>query len=449
MHAQKLLEKAQDAVQRRGWDAAIEFFLQALSLDPDLGDARLGLRKAELEKYSAYYPGAISRLFGTLGNRVTVFFLGLFKRHEKQLVACEKVLQRDPKNVAMGMVLARAAQAAGFKSAALAACQGVLLVDENHLEARKGEGRMLGVLGRPREALDSYEKALKIDPRDQEASRARKDLAATVSITATGIDRAQHSRDVLRDRDQTSKLDEAARVVRGEEDLRTSVKQIEEQIAASPKDPKLLAEAGARYAALREYGRAIEAYEQAYKLQPTNFMLREKAGDLKIAQFDRRVREAETSGKAEEIEELKAQRLTFQVDEYRERVREHPTDLDLHFHLGRALYAVADIDGAIAEFQQTIRDPRRKIESLTMLGNCFLRKGDYDLAENQLRKALEETTGMGERTRDILYGLGRLFEQQGKHADALAEYKKIYEVDIHFRDVSARMDGLKKKLAGK
>ncbi|MCU0727742.1 MAG: tetratricopeptide repeat protein [Planctomycetes bacterium] len=448
MHAQKLLEKAQDAVARRGWDAAIEFFLQALSLDPDLGEARLGLRKAELEKYSAYYPGAISRLFGTLGDRVTAFFLGLFKRHEKLMATCEKVLLKDPKNGAMGLVLARAAEMAGHKNAALAAYQGVLLVDEDNLEARKGEGRTLAATGKPREALAAYEKAIKLDPRDQEASRARKDLAATVSISATGIDRAQHSRDVLRDRDQTSKLDEAARVVRGEEDLRVSVKQVEDQIAANPNDPKLLAEAGARYASLKEYDRAIEAYERAYGLQPTNYMLREKAGDLKIARFDRRVREAEASGKAEEIEELKLKRLEFQVTEYRERVQEHPTDLDLHFHLGRALFAFGDVDGAIAEFQQTIRDPRRKIESLTMLGNCFLRKGDHDLAENQLRKALEETTGMGERTRDILYGLGRLFEQQDKHAEALAEFKKIYEVDIHYRDVSARMNSLKKKLAG-
>jgi tetratricopeptide (TPR) repeat protein len=237
-------------------------------------------------------------------------------------------------------------------------------------------------------------------------------------------------------------------MVRGEEEILKSVQMIEEALKQTPDDPKLLAELGSRYAALKDLDKAIDAYERAHKAQPTNFAMRERAGDLKIARFDRLVREAEQSGDEAATEAVKTDRLRFHVEEYRERVREHPTDLALHFHLGRSLFQAGDLDGAVAEFQQTIRDPRRKIESLTMLGNCFIRKGMHDLAENQLRKALEEAPGMTDRTKDILYSIGKLKELQDKHSEALDEYKKIYEVDIHYRDVSARMDALKKKLAG-
>jgi tetratricopeptide (TPR) repeat protein len=106
------------------------------------------------------------------------------------------------------------------------------------------------------------------------------------------------------------------------------------------------------------------------------------------------------------------------------------------------------MDGAISEFQQTVRDPRRKIDSLTMLGNCFIQKGMFDLAENQLQKALDETGGMSDRKKEILYSLGLLKERQDKPEGALEEYKKIYEVDINFRDVSDRIASARKKLAG-
>ena len=138
----------------------------------------------------------------------------------------------------------------------------------------------------------------------------------------------------------------------------------------------------------------------------------------------------------------------FLVEEYQARVAAHPTELALHFQLGKALYANGDIDGAIAEFQQTVKDPRRKIESLVSLGNCFLDKGLIDPAKRQFEHALNEVPGMSDRKKDILFSLGNLYEKQDEPKKALEEFMKIYEVDIHFRDVSQRIESLNEKLAG-
>ncbi|MHC4473248.1 MAG: tetratricopeptide repeat protein, partial [Planctomycetota bacterium] len=292
-----------------------------------------------------------------------------------------------------------------------------------------------------------FERALKIDPKDQESNRMRKNLAAEVSITRAGLDQADHSRDILRDRDKTKDLEESGRVVRDAEDIKSSLAAIQKDLAESPDDPKLISEVAARYAALKQFDQAIETYDRAYELEPTNYLHREKAGDLRIAGFDRRIQAAIDAGNEDDAEGIKKERLAFQVKEYTARVHDHPTDLVLHFQLGRSLFEMGDLDGAIGEFQQTVRDPRRKVESLTMLGNCFIQKGMYDLAENQLRKALEETPGMSDRKKDILYGLGMLKERQDQVAEALAEFKLIYEVDISFRDVAERMTTLKAKLA--
>ncbi len=446
MHAQKLVERAADALDQRRHDMAIELYLQAVTLEPDHLEARKGLRKAELAKYEAYYPSALTRLFGTLGARIAAGFAKILKNHEKRMIACEKILRKDPRNTAVSMALAEAALAAGHEGAAIAAYHGILVSEPEHLEALKGIGRLLYRRGEIPAALEAYEKAVKLDPRDQEAARMRKNLAAEISITKTGIDRAQHSRDVLRDRTQVQELEESARLVRGRDEIEKAVKGIEEKVREEPDNPRLQAELGARYAALNRFDEAIAAYERAFELERTNFSHREKAGDLRIRRYERKIRDAVAAGDEALARALREERLAFLVEEYRARVREHPTDLVLHFQLGKALYETGDLDGAIGEFQQTVRDPRRKIESLTMLGNCFLGKGMYDLAENQLQKALDEMPGMSDRSKDILYALGNLKEKQEKFEEALAQYKRIYEVDIGFRDVAERIQSLKQRI---
>jgi tetratricopeptide (TPR) repeat protein len=446
MHAQKLVEKGKDAAERRAYDLAIEMFMQAITLEPDHLEARRWLRSAELKKAEAYYPSAISRSIGSLGDRIAAWFAKLGKNHEKQMLALERALTKDPKNVKVGHKLAAAAELAGHRNAGIAIFEGILEVDSKDLAALRGLGRLLAITGEPKAALDTFERALAIDPRDQEANRMRKNLAAEVSITKTGVDRAQHSRDLMTDKEGQQELQQEARVIRGEDELREAATELEKLAADNPKDAKIRSELAARYAAIREYDKAIETYEQAFGLEPTNYMHREKAGDLRISRFDREIKAAQAAGDRNGAEDLKAERLEFMVGEFRARVHDHPTDLNLHFQLGRSLFETGDLDGAIGEFQQTIRDPRRKVESLTMLGQCFTQKGMFDLAENQLRKALEETPGMTDRTKEILYSLGRLKEAQESNVEALDEYKKIYEVDIQFRDVSERMAAIKQQI---
>ncbi|MEN8150671.1 MAG: tetratricopeptide repeat protein [Planctomycetota bacterium] len=443
MHAQKLVEKGNDAFERGAYDLAIELYMQAVTLEPDHLEGRRGLRKAELKKVEAYYPGALSRNLGTFGPKLAALFAGLVKSHEKKMIALENALVKDPKNVALSAALAAAAEKAGHKNAGIAAWEGVLENEPNNLTALKGLGRLLYQTGDPHRALEVYEKAIKIDPRDQEASRMRKNVAAEVSITKTGIDRAKSSRDLMNDAEKQTELHDEARVVRGADHIRESADKLAQQVAIDPDNGKLVAELAAQYAAIREYDKAIETYERAYELVPTNFGLREKAGELRISRFDREIAAAEEAGDTNRLAELKAERLDFTVEEFRKRTQEHPTDLGIRYRLARALHEHGDVDDAIAQYQQTVKDPRRKIDSLTELGNCFIAKGLFDLAENQLVKALEETPGLSGRGKDILYSLGLLKEKQGLVDEALAEYKKIYEVDINYRDIAEKMTTLK------
>src|SRR6185436_2948349 len=100
-----------------------------------------------------------------------------------------------------------------------------------------------------------------------------------------------------------------------------------------------------------------------------------------------------------------SKRLKFLIDSYERRVGDRPTDMLLRFELGKAYYSagVQFTDKAIGEFQQSIKDPKRKRDSHIMLGQCFQRKKMFDMAETQYQKAEEEAGGV--MTQSTLLGI--------------------------------------------
>ena len=134
------------------------------------------------------------------------------------------------------------------------------------------------------------------------------------------------------------------------------------------------------------------------------------------------------------------------IEEFATRVAEHPTDMALRFSLGEQYLKAGRLDEAIGEFQRSVKDPRKRIDSLGLLGECFLQKGLYDLAARQLEKALEESPGLNsERGKAVVYNLGVLREKQGDMPAAKEQFLKVYEVDVSFRDVADKVTRLSQR----
>ena len=76
--------------------------------------------------------------------------------------------------------------------------------------------------------------------------------------------------------------------------------------------------------------------------------------------------------------------------EYGRRVQEHPLDLAERFKLGRTLLAAGRVEEATGEFQQTVRDPNRKTDSLLLLAKCFEASNLHTLALKKLEEAVAE-----------------------------------------------------------
>jgi tetratricopeptide (TPR) repeat protein len=451
LNADKLIERAEAEAGRKNFHGAIEYFTQALTVDPAHRKARRGVREAELKKFEHGYPSGATRFLTGMGPRFGLFFARFSKDRRRRMEALEKVLATDPRNVDLGMRLGSEAEAAQFPTAAAAAYEGILLGNPEHVGAMKSLGRVLHVMGEIDEAARVLENAVRVAPRDAEVQRLRKDIAALGYARDAGFASARTTHDLLKDKDQTKKLEQANRVVRGAEDAEAQVQAARAAAAKAPTSAAAWSDLGAAEAAVRGYDAAEKAYLKACELAPDEHTYRTRLGDVRISRGERSLtdlREKAAAGdaaaKARLADAEKAHLATLTV-EYRARVAAHPTDLGLRYALGGYLEKSGDVDAAITEYQHSVKDPRRRPESLAALGRCFLAKGMLDLAAKQLEKALEESSQAGgDRAKSILYDLATVKEKQGDVAKARECLARIYEVDIAYRDVAGRLERLQK-----
>jgi tetratricopeptide (TPR) repeat protein len=74
------------------------------------------------------------------------------------------------------------------------------------------------------------------------------------------------------------------------------------------------------------------------------------------------------------------------------------------------------------------------------LGQCFARRGMNDLAARTLQNALKEKTTFDDEKKELVYQLGCVLEKMGKKEEAIEQFKQIYEMDIGYKDVAAKVD---------
>jgi hypothetical protein len=77
---------------------------------------------------------------------------------------------------------------------------------------------------------------------------------------------------------------------------------------------------------------------------------------------------------------------------------------------------------------------------MSYLAQCFAQRGMNDSAVRTLQNAIKEKPVFDEEKKDLVYHLGCVLEKMGKKAEAIEQFLQIYEMDINYRDVSAKID---------
>jgi tetratricopeptide (TPR) repeat protein len=64
----------------------------------------------------------------------------------------------------------------------------------------------------------------------------------------------------------------------------------------------------------------------------------------------------------------------------------------------------------------------------------------HDLALRSLQTALREKPVFDDEKKELLYDLGVVLENLSRHDEAIEQFKAVYEQDVTYRDVAARVD---------
>ena len=439
----KQLEKADEAMRRRNYDFAVELYQQLLEISPDLGEARGGLRVALKKRLEL--KGGGSKFLRALGGAAPLAMAKTLRKAGKNDAAAkqlESYLATNPLDEEANLLLGMALEDAGHVSSARAVYEFLAEIAPKNPEGLKRAGAMTYRLGDHAKALAYYERALAADPRDQDALKARKDLSAERALSGSSSANVQHSRDQIKDKDVARELERSQRLHRSDDELRADLARLEARYADNS-TPELMIELGETHERLKDPESALEWIERALSYRKDSFELSCKAGDLRVKVMKKAIAQAGKSGDDARAEVLEGELWQFEAQDYRRRVDLRPADANLRLQLGRRLMKVKDFDGAMGELQKAMNDPRTKRDAQFSLAQCFQGKGYADLARKEYLKCLEGASQVDDRAKEILYNLGLISESEGNGAEARSFFARIFEVDIGYRDVVAKMERYK------
>ena len=115
------------------------------------------------------------------------------------------------------------------------------------------------------------------------------------------------------------------------------------------------------------------------------------------------------------------------------------TDFRSHYDLGMAYIEMDLYTEAIREYQVAAKSPQYQVKCLEMIGLCFIKQNQPQLAIRQLSKGLSLIGSDSEESLGIKYNLGLAHEMTGDLSTARTYFEDVYVVDVTFRDVSEKV----------
>jgi tetratricopeptide (TPR) repeat protein len=122
-------------------------------------------------------------------------------------------------------------------------------------------------------------------------------------------------------------------------------------------------------------------------------------------------------------------------------------DHQSHYDLGIAYREMGLLDEAIAELQKALRTTGDRVKTYEALGQCFVDKGQHQVAVALLSHALADNAGGDQTLVGILYLLGQACESLRRYDDARAFFERVFAIDLQFRDVRERLAALERAVS--
>lgn len=438
-----LWEKAQSAYEVNNFSYAVSLCQAVLKEDPGFLDARRLARTSAVAENTGKKQK--KGLFGSSGLKLPS---NSKKDPLSAMLDLEVELAKSPADPDANEMLFECAKSVGLMDTAAFALETVRSgAPENSELLHKLAEFYLG-RDMPAQAAEVYTTISEHHPTDMAAVKGAKDATAKASMKKQNWEGAQDIKDLMKDSGETAELEAANRAAMTKDQLKEKLAKLSAEYAQDNQNVSLVKQIGSIYEQLEDWQNSYSFYNYAYTLSNKDVALQAKAEKMKDKAADAHVEEVKAAYEADpnnaelkaQYDEIMSTRTANQVTEAQERVDRNPTDPQLRYDLGLALYNAGEYSDAIPHLQQATRNPHIRTKVLLLLGRTFKAKNMNDLAIKQLADALEDLATMDDTKKEVLYEKGLIHSDTGDAVAALDSFKQIYEVDYGYKDVAKRVE---------
>ncbi|HVU07057.1 MAG TPA: hypothetical protein VHG89_00780 [Verrucomicrobiae bacterium] len=447
--ARTLYTKANEAIQRENLDYAIALYNQVLEKEPGFYEGRKALRAAQFKKAGSGGGGFFKKMLSGAGSSPLVAKgqIALRSNPAHALAIAEQILNTDPNSSGGHKLIVEAGATLELPRTVALSYETLaknspkdknLAIEFAHAVSAIGEG------SRAEKILMDLQREM---PNDGELNQALKNLSARKTLNEGGYSALESGkgsfRDILKNKAEAVSLEQEKRVVKTEDTAERLIGEYEARMQTEPNNLKIIRELAKLYTEKKQFDKAMELYDRIKNSEMGNDpSLERQMADTIVRRYDFQLEQLNSAAPnyAEQSAKLQAEKLNFQITECQKRVEKYPTDLAIRFEMGQLYLQAGKINEAIQELQKAQGNPHKRIAAMGCLAQCYAKKKMFDFAARTLQNAIKEKPVFDDEKKELTYNLGCVLESMGKKEEAIEQFKLIYEMDIGYKDVAAKVD---------
>ncbi len=441
--SQNFMNRGRQALESGRYELAVDMLMEAVSVAPDVLEARRLLRTAQVANFRRNGKSGFGAKLGYMMDRQKI--LGLIKKGESvaAMAEAEKLLCKNPLDGDNIDVAVKAAEAAGKTDHAAVTVEAAYECGNKDPELLMRIATYYQMAKNWVKARDAYRKLAEIKPGDQQIIQLLKNTEAQATMNAGWVETAGKRggfQNLIANKEQARKLDQANKAVVSGDDAEALIAEKIAQIEKEPKNMNFRRALARLYIQGKRFEEAIHCLQAALEVSGSmDPELDRMLSQTQVQYYDQLIEQYRSAGDENSAIELMNEKNQFVFDDLASRVERYPNDLHLRYELGVLYYENGYSDEALEHLQLAQRSPKDRLWALYYLAMCFLSKGQNDMAVMQLETARDAIPTMDDLKKKIVYQLGLCAESTGDLDKAYQYYKDVYSTDVGFADLSERM----------
>jgi tetratricopeptide (TPR) repeat protein len=407
-------EKARESVLQKKYPEAVLNFQKALTLKPNLDEARLELARVliTLERWGE----AIIELNAVaehqpLNEKVQKDLADLLSQKKEYRQANERyqwLLQKDPDNLTIRLSLAFNYYQINELEKAMIEWRQVLIRDPQHVEARTHLAEVLGATRRLDESIILLEGLVKQFPKQ---SSLKKKLAQSLISAQRNKEALPYLQDLNRQDPGDPEIQlMLAQVLSAGKQYDQSLTVLDDYLKKKPDQSSALLEKARALFFTENYSQALEIYERLRKIEPNNIDLQREIAETYFS-----------SGNNKEA-----------LSEYEKLAKQFPNEYQLHEKIGELYFQNKNYSRAVSPFQKALDlEPENSVAQLN-LARAFNFSGKKEKALPLYRSILLKRNDRKIQVEmaDLLFDIQQFPEAFSIFQQSLKEQPELWEVRL-------------------